>query len=342
VSVPGWLPNDLVRALRADASALRNAGLFHASGLRDNTLSSCDRQQTFGDQDPLVLTMRARLGGDRAARAAFDEHLACLRVELEATLRRPGLTASEQYFSVHGPGALLRRHVDERHEDTKGERAWTSTTRRSVSWIVYLSAERWGEPGGAGAGGELLAFSRPGVVSQLCGAHRGDVQVGWLAHTEGEHEPVFMDSWVKPSQDGSYERALYRVSHRGRCEMLGRPFSHLARRHSGQAGDEDLEGGDGAEEADRGFTAEELEEAFRAQLPSGLRQAFRSTDTVDGESVVAEVVPAGGTLVVFDSVAVPHEVAPTVRGERFAIAGWFHQRVQDQPAEPPELSVRSV
>ena len=37
--------------------------------------------------------------------------------------------------------------------------------------------------------------------------------------------------------------------------------------------------------------------------------------------------PEGGTLVLFDSVSLPHEVMPTVGRERFALSGWFHEAV---------------
>jgi Rps23 Pro-64 3,4-dihydroxylase Tpa1-like proline 4-hydroxylase len=33
----------------------------------------------------------------------------------------------------------------------------------------------------------------------------------------------------------------------------------------------------------------------------------------------------GGSLVLFDSVSLPHEVLSTLQGERLAIAGWFHE-----------------
>ena len=43
-----------------------------------------------------------------------------------------------------------------------------------------------------------------------------------------------------------------------------------------------------------------------------LRRGFRGVDTRDGfQQQIVEVSPKGGTLVLFDSVAVPHEVAPT-------------------------------
>jgi Rps23 Pro-64 3,4-dihydroxylase Tpa1-like proline 4-hydroxylase len=44
-----------------------------------------------------------------------------------------------------------------------------------------------------------------------------------------------------------------------------------------------------------------------------------------------DVAPTGGTLVLFDSVAIPHEVLPTQKGERLAMAGWFHEVQQPFP-----------
>lgn len=47
----------------------------------------------------------------------------------------------------------------------------------------------------------------------------------------------------------------------------------------------------------------------------------------DGGERVREISPQGGTLVLFDSVAVPHEVLATIGRERFACSGWFHEQV---------------
>ena len=52
--------------------------------------------------------------------------------------------------------------------------------------------------------------------------------------------------------------------------------------------------------------------SLRQMLPAHLRRGFRGVDTRDGfQQQIVEVSPKGGTLVLFDSVAVPHEVAPT-------------------------------
>ena len=38
--------------------------------------------------------------------------------------------------------------------------------------------------------------------------------------------------------------------------------------------------------------------------------------------------PLGGSLVLFDSVCLPHEVMETIKGERLVLAGWFHENQQ--------------
>ena len=69
--------------------------------------------------------------------------------------------------------------------------------------------------------------------------------------------------------------------------------------------------------------------SLRQMLPAHLRRGFRGVDTRDGfQQQIVEVSPKGGTLVLFDSVAVPHEVAPTVAGDRLALSGHFHEDTQ--------------
>ncbi|KAJ1634399.1 hypothetical protein T492DRAFT_974306 [Pavlovales sp. CCMP2436] len=320
VVVRNWLPAPLTAALRLDAMELRADGCFRASGLRDRRTTTGAARQAFGNADRLVLNMARGLGGDRIARAALDEHLELLRQNLGVSLRRPGLRVAEQYYSIHGRGAFLARHLDERHDDTKGELGWTSSTRRSISFLIYLSADGWGEPGGAGAGGDLVAFSRRAGQTE-CGAHGGNLQVGWLNGRAG-HEPVFLDSWVKTQSavdEGGWRplSVLYSLED-GQRQVLGAPFFYDAESWPSPA--------DGS-----GMSPDELEAAFSAQLLEHLRPCFRICDRVDDASLVTRVVPAGGTLVLFDSVAVPHEVAPTLSGERYAMAGWLHQKVQEPP-----------
>lgn len=66
--------------------------------------------------------------------------------------------------------------------------------------------------------------------------------------------------------------------------------------------------------------------------PSGQSTAGAGASRIS-EYVVKDVPPLGGTLVLFDSVALPHEVLATVGRERFACSGWFHE---DQQPEHPD------
>ena len=116
----------------------------------------------------MTLTLTSDVGGDRAARAELDRRLDAMRVMLGEELGRR-LSADEQYYSVHGPGAYLGLHMDERHEAFKAE-GFAETSRRSVSWLVYLNEEP--------RGGELRAYCRDS--SGACGNDEGNLQVGWL------------------------------------------------------------------------------------------------------------------------------------------------------------------
>ena len=124
------------------------------------------------------------LGGDCDARRELTQHLDDLRRALGAALGRP-LVCAEQYISIHRRGATLKRHMDEKHDELKGARGWTTSHRRSVSWLLYLTDEC--------EGGELRSYCR-NVAADAgpVGAHDGNIQVGWLGEPA---VPVFMDSW---------------------------------------------------------------------------------------------------------------------------------------------------
>ena len=95
-----------------------------------------------------------------------------------------------------------------------------------------------------------------------------------------------------------------------------------------------------------GLDPGEFAAALTCFLPPRLRPLFVGTEAVGvehaggegnreahapGAQRVVDVPPLGGTLVLFDSVAVPHEVLTVLRGERVALGGWFHEPVQTWP-----------
>ena len=203
--------------------------------------------------------------------------------------------------------------------------------RRSLGWLLYLSDDGWDEPGGSGSGGTLRAFPRRDAVG-VCGAHGGCQQVGWLERGRGA-EAVFLDSWVVPAW------------------MAGRSLTELRREWSEELADEGelwtalykvqpsyvlfCVDADGArEELGERVDAPRRDEAgapldgpppsLREMLPEELRDGFSSTVCYHPmQSPPLEVSPRGGTLVLFDTLAVPHEVDAVVAGERLLLFGFF-------------------
>ena len=172
---PGWLKPEAVAALRDDIRALDAAGQFVASGVATGGVDG----DYSSDEDRLVSVL--------SHRTPADSRLDALCRGLRRSLSRPTLScAGERYYSVTRPGARLAFHMDERHEETKGERGWRLPTRRSVSWLLYLSR-------GDVCGGALRAYCRSSAAA--CGAHAGDLQVGWLDGVRAcdRDEPVFLD-----------------------------------------------------------------------------------------------------------------------------------------------------
>ena len=367
--VSNWLDDEELSALRRDFHQLLSEGAFQPSGLSVTTVSGLS-----GDPRSAGTRLVCESHPNEDRLAFIESRLDLLRLDLERALDRT-LTLTEQYFSYSPAGVSLAAHMDERHEETKGESAWLADSRRSVSWLLYLSNDQWGEPGGAGAGGNLRAFCRRGGVAP-CGAHEGNLQVGWLESSGRATAaapsaapsaappaslPVFLDAWLPPARLRGRSVAMMRMEYLRRGmgpdevdEMVSRECQPNAALYClGRGGGArqyltepiapsefglligDDMSGDGMEWAD-------FSDALRQLLPAEKRERFSSValglaaSAADGSHdssslELVEVRPAGGTLVLFDSVAVPHQVGLVQRGERLALAGWFHEPQQDPP-----------
>jgi hypothetical protein len=82
---------------------------------------------------------------------------------------------------------------------------------------------------------------------------------------------------------------------------------------------------------------QDLAERFRLIEPpkSRISDILKGGKAYAGEGEIArieeelqDVEPLGGTLVLFDSVSLPHEVLATKTKERWACSGWFHEDQQ--------------
>ena len=277
----------LAQRLRADATLLQERGLFRPDGL--SRLGEAKERQGFnrGDRQTYAGGWEAS-EGDSAARRLLAGKLAALRREAALALRRPsmgraGAVADERSYNWYEPGASLRRHGDEFHEETKGPKGWLLPTRRSLTWLLYLNKEWRADEGGA-----LRAYERARPCDHAVGAtDDGDVQVGWVG--EDREVPVFL------GEDQHGERVLYDATGqiRGGCAagVAAPPLATIA---------------------DAGVRL--------------IRGSLDRNEAPPAGEAIQDIRPVAGTLLLFDSIAVPHEVlAVTAERPRVACTGWFHE-----------------
>jgi len=181
----------------------------------------------------------------------------------------------------------------------------------------------------------LRSFPQKNVV-ESDSTHDGNLQVGWLIDDGVASRPVYLDSWfpvatTSISADGSmFEQpephcVLYVVDDSGKKEQLtqpwlteklqGTPVLDFLKLYSLQ---DSKEGSSQVLFANRNI-------ARQFKLLED-RQAWDEGNIPHGSEVV-DVVPTRGSLVVFDSVKLPHQVQVIHSGTRLALAGFFHEEV---------------
>jgi len=313
--IPNFLPKDLVTAMRADARNLFEAGTFQPDGLTNTALSKKEQgfsviadRQTFCGGANWVSDL-----GDSGTRLEFRDRMNKIKDQLALELNRPSLKIEgekrhEMTYNWYEPGAKLGRHLDEHHEETKGVKGWLLDSRRSVTWLVYLN-DGWAyEEGGA-----LRCFPRKNLSSQQVGCHEGNLQVGWL-RVKGEH-PVFLDCFRSSGQS-----ALYTVKEGNREVLSLRDFDVPSQPIEFSK-----------------FLPTQIGESFEQISTARLDPRFAAAKGNEGKgqgSLLADrnedhfmdVLPESGTLVIFDSVSLPHLVREvTGNRQRIASTGWFHE-----------------
>ena len=301
--------------------------------------------------------------GDAVARKQLTANIKSLRHELAISLNRPGLILEspmqedefagmdghEVSYTRFGPGAYLARHVDEHHEEVKGRAGWSRPTRRSLSWLVYLNEDDWDVEVD---GGELCTHERRaisattsgggGIVGGPVGSRDGDLQIGWLAAPS--------DSSNNINNNDSRERPVFLDGRRG--GISGRCSLYVDNKSDDDNGVTRRKKLYLTKEFDSDpylfltsdffirnllITDHNLGQRFRyIEPPHGKLKEYLLGNIVIGgdnnpDERVRKIAPLGGTLVVFDSVTLPHEVLPSRTRERWAASGWFHERQQPEP-----------
>ena len=331
-----------------DARQLFEGGQFHPDGLTNTAI----KEQGFSSKADRQ-TFRGGAGwdsnvGDVPTRMEFANRMNELRLQLAtSTLHRPtlagdGLLTHEMTYNWYEPGAKLGRHLDEHHEETKGPKGWLVPTRRSVTWLVYLN-EGWTRDEGGALRCLPRSFESMKRNTVQVGSHDGNLQVGWV--NDGV-DPVFLDVFRE-----SGRAALYQVV--------------VNNKNDNDDNDEKEEEEEEEERqilSVRDFDVPAQPIDFSKFLNEGVRKSFEQISTSrldprfasassagaadnnnnDNNGAIAhhdfdcsdepnklDVTPAAGTLVLFDSVSLPHLVREvTGKRQRIAATGWFHEDSQ--------------
>jgi len=369
-----FLSSHQVSYLLNEIENLEQSGGFRPSGL-SNTLKGKQQEQGFdASRDRITCEVpwwkELLLSSDATADTVdstrlYQNNTAALKInqlrhDLSQILSRPTMKdanlAHECYYSVSHQGAFLPRHMDERHEELKGRKGWLLPSRRSLSWLIYLSDENWTVDVNGGA---LRSFpqeklslepdninSGNGYYARSSQQPNGDLQVGWLSsssslsNNDDGVRPVYLNSWFAPIPGAEPHCVLYivvnRDSHDNETEYLTHPW--LTDALQGMSVSDFLQAMTEQDARSKPSSSSSPPQLF---LQPEMAQHFSlledrpawDRDEIPQGAVVEDINPVRGRLVVFDSLLVPHQVQVIKEGRRSALAGWFHEETQQFPED---------
>ena len=276
----------LAQRLRADATLLQERGLFRPDGL--SRLGEAKERQGFnrGDRQTYAGGWEAS-EGDSAARRLLAGKLAALRREAALALRRPSMGRAGAVADERSYNWYEPGASLSRHGDEFHEE-----TKGPRGWLLPTRRSlTWllylNKEWRADEGGALRAYERARPCDHAVGAtDDGDVQVGWVG--EDREVPVYL------GEDEFGERVLYDATGqiRGGCAAgVAPPLATIA---------------------DAGVRL--------------IRGSLDRNEAPPAGEAIQDIRPVAGTLLLFDSIAVPHEVlAVTAERPRVACTGWFHE-----------------
>jgi Rps23 Pro-64 3,4-dihydroxylase Tpa1-like proline 4-hydroxylase len=336
--LPNFIPQSEIIPLRNDAQSLWLDGKYSTDALAG--YGSTGKFDPTKDRAVLRLPQwKNDQMGNYANRQRFGSLMADVRSELALNLNRPNLDtgasttmygkgSTEISYTRFGPGAFLKRHVDEHHEELKGVDGWSKPTRRSLSWLIYLNDQDWK---GSRDGGQLRCFERKQRPEGIIGASvNGDIQIGWLGVTSLDplERPVYLDG--KRQNHG--DCAMYCSNEDGSKTYISKSFETNPIMYI--AGSEKMVKkllfGDRKDLADR-FHLIEPPKSRISDILKGDKSYLGWGEDAAIDEELEDIEPIGGTLVIFDSVTLPHEVLATKNKDRWACSGWFHEDQQPVP-----------
>lgn len=343
-----FLSENEVQIVLAELKDFDSKGKFETKGLSNTVL----KDQEFSNKldrsiCPVPWFYKALEGSDNRD---IPRRIRDMQHALSEALDRPTMVdlslAHECYYSKSEVGSRLPRHMDDRHEELKGAKGWINPSRRSLSWLIYLSNPAdWDLQKNGGA---LRSFPQQNVVASDS-THNGNLQIGWLvqsspassagtsaaaaaAKISPPSRAVYLDSWfpvrgvVTEGTVAEPHCIIYALSDSGQVEYLTRPW--LTENLQGMPIWEFLIGC-----AKHDSSLDGNNEPVLFLNPRFAREFAALEDREawdDGRdpygSEAVDIIPQRGSLVVFDSVKLPHQVQLIHSGTRYVIGrnSFFH------------------
>lgn len=169
-------------------------------------------------------------------------------------------------------------------------------------------------------GGQLRLHERAQPSTHV-GALGPDVQVGWLRATATDGElPVFLDPFRAPGPEGESCMLYARDANGNQRDLSREPFANSALQKMGGDAVARKLMVDDPMDAQRFHLIDAPRRVVSKYLPSA------GPAGEDGGERIRDIVPKAGTLVLFDSVSLPHAVLATNR-KRYGLQGWFHEKL---------------
>jgi Rps23 Pro-64 3,4-dihydroxylase Tpa1-like proline 4-hydroxylase len=355
--ISNFVPTDLVNKMRNDAISLQSNGYFRADGLSNKALGSRNdiQKQGFTPYSDRQ-TFRGTSGGwynteigDYKTRNEFDQLMSQLRKQLAIDLNRPTLITDEQQqqqqqqqqqleqkvpsrheisYNWYEPTAKLGQHLDEHHEETKGPQGWKYPTRRSITWLVYLNDEWTNDEGGS-----LRCLPRRCKNTDTntnnnnesygpIGSHEGNIQIGWM---DG-YNPVYLDAFRDSGQTALYSCQTASANNNNNNNNNNDDYKRI------YWSKRDFDVPAQPIEFEKFVSTKNLQSRFEQISMATAMTATATTTTTNQNNNNTEeihIIPSGGTIVLFDSVTLPHSVLEvTGKRQRIAATGWFHEDSQ--------------
>lgn len=376
--IPEFLSQHDVTTYRNDAQSIYTDGYFTSDALASY---GNERNTKFDpSKDRTVLKLQQwknpTIGNYNLRTNQLGNRISNIRNDLSYQLNRPHLIDKDSYstsrygvgsteisYTRFGPGAYLKRHVDEHHEELKGVNGWIQPSRRSLSWLIYLNDPKtWNINQNNGC---LRCYERSTTPpSNIVGSRsNGDLQIGWLHPTwyDPIERPVFLDSQYnhhhnennkESSNIFDFKCAMYidddttttTNDYRNEENIQQQPKKNKIYITKGFPSHPTLYM-TGSEYVVKKFFINnnnnnndfsnrfQLIEQPRSQINDFISRLVASDNNNEQQyETVKDIPPLGGTLVIFDSVTLPHEVLPSIGKERWAISGWMHEDQQSIPS----------